>query len=146
MSNNGDRKYKYLEFEKLVRDKNPDTIFASGGEANFKIISGDEKIRLLKEKLVEEANEVLDAKDDDEVVAEIGDVIDVLQQIVKDLKIKKRLIRKSRRLKLKHRGKFKKGIYMYYVKFPAEVNENWMHKYKDITDKIEKSRNKEKQS
>ena len=138
MNNSERQKFKYLEFEKLVRDKNPDTIFASGGEANFKIISGDEKIRLLKEKLVEEANEVLDAKDGDDVVAEIGDVLDVLQQLIKELKIKKRLIRKSRRLKLKHRGKFKKGIYMHYVKFPAEVNENWMHKYKDITDKIEK--------
>ena len=131
-------KFKYLEFEKLVRDKNPDTITASCGEAFFDIVSKDRKIALLKEKLVEEAMEVLNAKDKDETADEIGDVLDVLQQLIKDLKIKKRLIRKSRRLKAKKRGKFKNGVYMHYVKFPKDIYEDWMYKYKDITDEIVK--------
>ena len=130
--------FKYLEFEKLVRDDNVKLHVKAGGETNFKVVSGTEKINLLKQKLLEEANEVLEAKDNDEIIAEIGDVLDVLQQLIKDLKIKKRLIRKSRRFKAKQRGKFKKGIYVHYVKFPKDICEDWRYKYKDITDKIVK--------
>ena len=131
MSNKIQQKYKYLEFEKLVRDKNPDTIKASGGE-------------FIGKKLVEEANEVLNAKNNEELMDEIGDVIEVLKALIKQSKVKKRYIRKLRRRKAKFRGKFKKGVYCKYVKFPVEVDEKWMHKYKDITDKMEKSFKKEK--
>jgi predicted house-cleaning noncanonical NTP pyrophosphatase (MazG superfamily) len=134
------KKYKYLEFEKLVRDKNPDTIIASGGEINFEILSKERKIQLLKEKLVEEANEVLVAENCDEIAEEIGDVLDVLHELIKSSCIKNRKIRKARRFKAKQRGKFKNGVYCHYVKFPVEINEKWMKKYKDITSKIENKR------
>ena len=129
-------KFKYLEFEKLIRDNNPDTIIASGGEINFEILTKERKIQLLKEKLVEEANEVLVAKNYNEIADEIGDVIDVLQELIKTTKIKKRHIRKARKAKAKQRGKFKKGIYCHYVKFPVDITEKWMGKYKDITSEI----------
>lgn len=144
MSNKIQQKYKYLEFEKLVRDKNPDTIKASGGEFIGNILSTDDFIHHLKLKLVEEANEVLNAKNNEELMDEIGDVIEVLKALIKQSKVKKRYIRKLRRRKAKFRGKFKKGVYCKYVKFPVEVDEKWMHKYKDITDKMEKSFKKEK--
>ena len=138
MSNKMQQKYKYLEFEKLVRDKNPDTIKASGGEFIGDILSTEDFIHHLKLKLVEEANEVLNAKNNEELMDEIGDVIEVLKALIKQAKVKKRYIRKLRRKKAKFRGRFKKGIYCKYVKFPVEVEESWMKKYKDISDKIKK--------
>ena len=133
MDDNGVKcEYKYLEFEKLVRDRNPETIIASGGEINFEILTKDRKIQLLKEKLVEEANEVLVAKTNEEIADEMGDVLDVLHELIKSMKIKNRHIRRARRLKAKQRGKFKRGVYCHYVKFPVEVNEKWMEKYKKI--------------
>ncbi len=135
-------KYKYLEFEKLVRDKNPETVIASGGEMKFEVLSKERKSQLLREKLVEEANEVLLAKNNDEIAEEIGDVFDVLKELIKSLDIKNRKIRKARRLKAKQRGKFKKGIYCHYVKFPVDINEKWMEKYKHITLKNKKKKKK----
>lgn len=131
------KKYKYLEFEKLVRDNNPNTIIASGGEIKFEILSTEKKIQLLKEKLVEESNEVLMAKTKNEITDEIGDVIDVLLELKRSMKIRNLNIWKARRTKAKQRGKFKKGVYCHYVKFPTDVNEKWMLKYKDITFKMQ---------
>jgi len=135
------KKYKYLEFEKLVRDNNPNTIIASGGEIKFEILSTEKKIQLLKEKLVEESNEVLVAKTKNEITDEIGDVIDVLLELKRSMKIRNLNIWKARRAKAKQRGKFKKGVYCHYVKFPTDVNEKWMLKYKDITFKMQNTDN-----
>jgi predicted house-cleaning noncanonical NTP pyrophosphatase (MazG superfamily) len=131
--------WKYLKFEKLIRDGNKKTISVSGGEVEGHNLPKDEFIHQLKLKLVEEANEVLVAKDIDETTDEIGDVLEVLQTLIKQMKIKKRKIRKARKVKAKFRGKFKKGFYCNYVYFPKDVHEKWMDKYEDITnDLIEK--------
>ena len=131
------KKYKYLKFEKLIRDKNPQTIKNSGGECCYYNLENDEFIKNLKLKLVEEAKEVQEAKNIDEVADEIGDVIDVLKMLIKVAKIRKFKIWNSRRKKAKFRGKFKKGVYCKYVKIPIDVNEKWMYKYEDITEEIE---------
>ena len=130
--------FKYLKFNKLVRDKNPETIERSGGYCAYSILENDRYISLLKEKLVEEANEVLQAKNIDEITDELGDVLDVIKAIIKAMKIKRRKIWKCQRKKAKSRGKFKKGVFCYYVKFPKDVNEKWMDKYKIITERMSK--------
>ena len=130
--------YKYLKFNKLIRDKNPQTIERSGGYCAYSILQHDKYISLLREKLVEEANEVLQAKNIDEITDELGDVLDVIKVMIKSMKIKRRKIWKCQRKKAKARGKLKKGIFCYYVKFPKDVNEKWMDKYKIITERMAK--------
>lgn len=132
------KEYKYLKFNKLIRDKNPETIERSGGYCAYSILKNDKYISLLREKLVEEANEVLQAKNIDEITDELGDVLDVIKAIIKAMKIKKRKIWKCQRKKAKARGKIKKGVFCYYVKFPKNVNEKWMDKYEVITEKMAK--------
>ena len=129
-------KYKYLEFEKLVRDRNIDTIKNSSGEIYYDILSKDKKIFNLKKKLVEEAIEVDQSKNDKELVEELGDVIDVMKELIKTTKTKRYNIWKARRKKAKQRGKFKKGIFCHYVKFPKDFKEEWMIKYNDISNKF----------
>ena len=128
------KQYKCFKFEKLVRDKNKKTIEKSGGEFFGYKLKKDDFIQHLKLKLVEEAKEVLDAKTLDETADEIGDVIEVLKSLVKQMKIKKRKINKCRKIKAKNRGKFKKGIYCKYVKFPISINEKWMDKYENLNE------------
>jgi len=128
--------WKYLKFEKLIRDGNEKTIKRSGGDLVGYNLKKDDFINQLKLKLVEEANEVLDAKNIEETTDEIGDVLEVLQTLIKQMKIKKRQIRKARRKKIKFRGKFKDGFYCNYVFFPKDVHEKWMDKYEDITKEL----------
>ena len=138
-ANSKQRQWKYLKFEKMVRDRSIETVRAVGGDVVYDLLSREKKIFYLKQKLIEEAMEVFEAKNDIEVADEIGDVLDVLKELIKTAKVKRYKIWQARRKKTKYRGKFKKGIYCHYVKLPYELNEKWMDKYEDITDKIEKT-------
>lgn len=137
MNEGKNKEFKYLKFEKLIRDNNIKTLLKQNCIPNYVELNKDDFIYNLKLKLVEEANEVLEAKTIEETTDEIGDVIEVLKALIKQTKIKNRKIRKARRIKAKERGKFRKGIYCKYVKCPTSLNSKWMHKYKDITDEIE---------
>ena len=128
--------WKYLKFEKLIRDNNPQTIRNSGGDIVGYVLPKDDFIHHLKLKLVEEANEVLEAKNINEEIDEIGDVLEVLYALIKQRNIKKRLIKKSRKKKIKFRGKFNNGFYCNYVCFPKDIYEDWMYKYEDITQQL----------
>ena len=130
------KKFKYLKFEKLIRDGNIKTIKDIGGEVVYNILQKKDLIYELKKKLVEEANEVLEAKTIEETIDEIGDVFDILQVLTKQLKINRIKVWKSRRKKSKQRGKIKKGVYCKYVKVPFDRNDKWMYKYEDITEEI----------
>ena len=141
------KKWKYLKFEKLVRDRNIDTIRSSGGDVVYDLLSNEKKIFHLKQKLIEEAKEVFDTKNDVELADELGDVLDVLKELIKTAKVPRYKIWKAQKKKAKYRGKFKKGIYCHYVKLPYELQEKWMEKYDDITYDIEKkSKHKKRHS
>ena len=141
------QQWKYLKFEKIIRDGNIKTIRASGGDVIYDLLSNEKKIFYLKQKLIEEAMEVFEAKNDIEFADELGDVLDVLKELIKTAKVPRYKIWKAQRKKAKYRGKFKKGIYCHYVKLPYELQEKWMEKYDDITYDIEKkSKHKKRHS
>ena len=142
VSKNDFKKFKYLEFEKLIRDDNINIHKEYGGECFYRILEKEEFIKQLKLKLVEEAQEVLDAKTKEEATDELGDVVEVLRALIKVGKFNRFKIWNARRKKAKQRGRFKKGVYCKYVKFPVDLKQKWMWKYKDITDKIEKAESK----
>lgn len=67
-----------IEYNKLVRDRVPEKISA-GGEVVLKTrFSGNDLLRLLKDKLIEESFEVLDAEDRDEILDELADVNEII--------------------------------------------------------------------
>ena len=131
--------YKYLKFEKLIRDKNPKVHVKDGGYCEFYFLPKDELIKHLKMKLVEEAQEVLDAGNPEEVIDELGDVVEVMKSLIRAAKIRKFKIWKARMKKLKYRGGFKKGVYCKYVKYPVDITKKWMWKYPDITNQFVKN-------
>ena len=65
-------------YNKLVRDKIPEIIAKSGKKAKVRTLQGEELKRALKCKLVEEANELLYADTEEEIIEEIADVLEVL--------------------------------------------------------------------
>ena len=65
-------------YNKLVRDNIPEIIEKSGKKANYRVLSDDEYKQALKNKLLEEVNELLAAETKEEFMEELFDVTDVL--------------------------------------------------------------------
>ena len=99
-----------IEFNKLVRDEIPAKIEAQGEAAEVARLEGEALLAALKNKLVEEALEVFDAKSSDSIGEEIADVLEVLYALEKMLGLKRSEVDAVREAKLKKRGGFGKGV------------------------------------
>jgi len=99
-----------LEFNKIVRDQIPAQITDRGEKAEVIRLKGDALIQALKQKLVEEAVEVLDSRSSDDLVAELADVSEVIKTICDELSIDASAIETERLRKKKKRGGFERGL------------------------------------
>ncbi|MGK5594665.1 MAG: HIT domain-containing protein [Parachlamydiaceae bacterium] len=72
---------KQFKVEKLIRDKLPGILESKGIKLEYRNLGSDEFIHQLKEKLLEEAAEVKEAKNDEELLEELADVLDVAQTL-----------------------------------------------------------------
>ena len=115
-------KTQSLEFNKLVRDKIPEKIEKNGEQAVTAQLEKDILIRLLKRKLVEESLEVLDAKDTDDLIAELADVMEVIDSIVKQKGIVFQDILDRKEKKRKKAGGFEKGVYLKKTSNNTEIS------------------------
>lgn len=68
-------------YNKLVRDMIPVMIKNDGKKCTYHFALGDHK-KLLKDKLLEECNELIEAKTPDDIREEIADIITVLSGIM----------------------------------------------------------------
>jgi predicted house-cleaning noncanonical NTP pyrophosphatase (MazG superfamily) len=91
---------------KLVRDRIPEIMREAGVTPIIRTASSEEYFRLLKEKLVEEANEFLESEN----MEELADVYEVLINIIKHKGLKYDDIEILRTAKNKERGSFNKRI------------------------------------
>lgn len=103
--------------EKLVRDKIPDIIRESGETPKVRVAKPEELDKLLREKIVEEAQEFLISGDTEELV-DIQEAIDALLTL---RKADNALVDIQRHSKLLARGGFTKG----YV-LTIEEKEEWI--------------------
>lgn len=69
---------KSFKVEKLIRDKLPDILIAKGIALHNRIMEQKEFIQKLKDKLVEEAEEVRQTKNDEELLEELADALEVI--------------------------------------------------------------------
>lgn len=96
---------------KLVRDNIPNIIENNGEEVITRILGDDEYKKELCNKLLEESNEVINAKSSDETLEELADVLEVLKAIAElNNKNLEDIIEIAKRKKLE-RGGFKKRIF-----------------------------------
>ena len=68
---------------KIGRDKGLEGFKSEGITPQYKLLSGNELCKALKDKLVEEAHEVQDAGNMQEVIAELADVLEVIDGLYK---------------------------------------------------------------
>jgi predicted house-cleaning noncanonical NTP pyrophosphatase (MazG superfamily) len=97
-----------LPQQKLVRDKVPDIIGASGRTPVVRSLEGRELIDRLLEKLLEEHVELLDSESLDEV----ADMIEVLFALAKQLGYSEEAVLVRRETKREERGGFDRGLYL----------------------------------
>ncbi len=99
---------------KLVRDKIPEIVVNEGKEKKFEQLSDEQFEFYLKKKLLEETDELFDAmdKEQDKEVEEWGDVIEVMEALMKRRKISREEVEERRKRKAEERGAFEKKILM----------------------------------
>jgi len=95
---------------KLVRDKIPNKIQSGGEIAIINKLSDNDLIEQLKIKLIEEAFEVLDAENTDDLIQELADVLEVVDSIIEKQKINKESVNTAKVRKKEKVGGFEDGI------------------------------------
>lgn len=103
-------KKKYYH-QKLIRDKIPEAIKASGDDYETRVLGKIEFEKELKKKLVEESREVTKASRK-EVLNELADVLELTKSIASHFKIPFSKVEKFQSEKRKKRGGFKKKLFL----------------------------------
>jgi len=98
------------KYDKLVRDKIPEYIRKKGGKPVWHTASAAEYKRKLREKLVEEAQEVIVAKTKTELLEELADVAEVFDALCRHAGITAERLAWTRLNKCLDRGAFEKRI------------------------------------
>lgn len=102
---------KTFKFDKLIRDRAYEMMRDAGVEMKLKEnISEEEVVSYYKKKVLEEAQEVVDAKDREELVEEMADCLEIIKGLAKVLDIDFADIEKARREKIEKKGSFDNRI------------------------------------
>lgn len=102
-------------YNKLIRDKIPEIIKKDNAVPKISELN-DEQFKLaLKEKLVEEAKELLEAKTDEEILNELSDVSQLLESIALNNGLSVADVEKQKEKKKRDRGAFEKKLFLEYV-------------------------------
>lgn len=105
----------------MVRDKIPAIIEGRGERADVVQLSGDALTSALRQKLVEEALEALDAKSGDDLVGELADLEEVIAGLRHALRLTKAQIEAERIDKHERRGGFQKGYMLTRTSTPHSL-------------------------
>lgn len=103
-----------VAYNKLVRDRIPDSIAADGGQPSTLVLDHASYQGALRSKLVEEAQEA-DAAPDEQLASELADVLEVLRALAKAHGMKWEDIELQATHKRAERGGFDRRIFLEHV-------------------------------
>lgn len=99
-------------YNKLVRDRIPEIIEATGKVFTTKILSDEEYVIELKNKSFEELEEYHDAETREEAIEELADLVEIVHAFAKSHNTSLDEIEAIRRDKAEKRGSFDKKIFL----------------------------------
>ncbi len=99
-------------YNKLVRDRIPEIITKDGNTADIIILSEESFKQAIKDKLIEEATEVANAQNRDDVLSELADLQEVMDSIKQIYNINTLEVNTIQAVKALQRGKFDKKIFL----------------------------------
>ena len=103
-------------YNKLVRDRIPEIIQKEGNIADIIILSEESFKQAIKEKLIEEATEVCNAQNRDDILSELADLQEVMDTIKQLYNINTLEVNTIQAVKALQRGKFGKRLYLKSVR------------------------------
>lgn len=95
-----------IQYNKLVRDRIPEIIEASGKTCTYETLPDEQYLELLNKKLLEEVNEYLESG----TVEELADIGEVMHAILESMGVTLEQFQHVRLEKLAARGGFSKKI------------------------------------
>ena len=98
-----------IEYNKLIRDKIPEIIEKAGKSYQIEIMSDDEYRKSLLNKLVEEAQETVDANPSN-LRVELADLYEVIDAIMITFNISKEDVIQIKKQRQEERGAFSKRL------------------------------------
>jgi len=98
------------EYHKLVRDAIPDIIHSRGQACEVNVLTEEDYRQALREKLVEEAREVVAASTLVDLVTELADLQEVLDALMKAYAISPEAIRVEQERRRSERGGFERRL------------------------------------
>jgi len=109
-----------FEFNKLIRNKLPDRMVSEGIVINGKSLSREEYSLKLKEKLLEEADEVAKSDSISSITIELADVMEVVYALAENYQIPFELLELERLKKREANGPFDQKTYVNYIEVPKD--------------------------
>ena len=107
-------------YNKLIRDKIPEIIKKDNAIPKISILNDEQFAMSLKEKLVEEAKELLEAKTSEEILSELSDVLELVESIATNNELTIAEVEKQKLAKKEKRGGFEKKLFLEYVDEPSK--------------------------
>lgn len=111
---------KSFKMNKLIRDQIPNLMLAKGIVMHNKVLDKEEFIQKLKDKLLEECQEVNESQTSDELLEELADVLEVIHALSNVLDISIEQIEQKRIEKRKQKGGFEGRIFNHHVDVDEE--------------------------
>lgn len=102
-------------YKKLVRDNIPAIIQKEGKQAEIISLDNDTFLIALKEKLVEEAKEALQASSKEEMLSELADLQEVMDKLKELYDIDQTEVNMAQAIKAIKNGKFEKKLLLVSV-------------------------------
>lgn len=102
-------------YQKLVRDRIPEIIQKKGGLPAFVKLDDDAFRIALKRKLLEEANELIEAVSREDVLGELADVLQLVESIAADHGLSFQEVETHKEAKKQERGAFTEQVFLEHV-------------------------------
>lgn len=103
------------KYNKLVRDKIPAIIKATGRICRTRELDREEHVQALRVKLLEEVEEFLNAERTSESVEELADILEIIFALAQKYGTEEEELLEMRDLKRLERGGFDQGLYLIEV-------------------------------
>ncbi|HJD57589.1 nucleoside triphosphate pyrophosphohydrolase [Candidatus Tisiphia endosymbiont of Ptychoptera albimana] len=109
-----------FKIDKLIRDLVPGIMRSRGVSVFERSMKEDEHIQRLKDKLLEETQEVIEAKTLDEVSEELADLLEVIFALGKEYNLSMEQIETKRLVKKQQNGGFDNRIYSSHIEMSSD--------------------------